>query len=283
MLEAFVMKKLKGINDLPPLPEILFEIYSKLDSITSSAQQLADIIKKDPALTTKLLKLANSPYYGLIKKVNSVTKAIVILGFNEVRNIVIALSVTGTFPKDMAIGPFSSKDLWIHSIGVAYSAQKIGEIIGQDIDISELFTIGLIHDIGRFLLPVYFQDSLVKALSIMDERKMSLIDAEAMVGIVHTEIGAFLATWWKLSDLIINAIRYHHTPKRAGDHELIASIIYVSDQLVQKLCKGWDLDYKSNKLIVPKCLSLTTKDLKITVSHLKNELRNALQQWKDII
>lgn len=281
-MESYISKRLKEIEDLPPVPRTLQEVFHSLDSITTSAKTLEEIIKKDPVLTAKVLKMANSPYYGVHGEINSISKAIVLLGFDEIRNLVIGLSVTATFSRQFKIKNFSTNDLWFHSIGVAYCSKMLGERCdGMEPD--ELFTIGLIHDLGRFLMPFYFVKELEQAVSMSEQMGIGLIEAEERLGISHAEIGAFLAILWQLSDLVVTTIRYHHHPKGAGQHSRTASVIYVADQLVQKIGQGWNLDYKNTKLFVPKVLGLNATDIKAIARELKKNMKSIKDSWSTIL
>ena len=281
-MATIISERLKDIEELPPAPKTLSEVLHKLDAISTSAKTLEDIIKQDPVLTAKILKIANSPYYGLSGEVNSISKAVVVLGIEEIRNLVIALSVTSTFSGTVEIKQFTANDLWLHSVGVGYCSKLLGERCG-DLDTEELFTIGLIHDIGRFLMPIYFKEELEQALATSEEKGVGLVDAEIQHGISHAEIGALLAAWWKFSDMVITSIRYHHAPKGAGDHVKGASVIYVADQLVQKVGGGWNLDYPHGKLFVPKYLGLDANEIKAVARELKSNIDRVKESWAQIL
>ena len=284
MTTVLITERLKSIEDLPPAPKTLSEVLNKLDAISATANTLEKIINQDPVLTTKILKIANSPYYGLPGEVNSISRAVVILGSEEIRNLVIALSVTSAFSGAIEIKNYTTKDLWLHSVGVGYCAKLLGERCGDlDSDPDELFTMGLIHDIGRFLMPLYFKEELERAILVSEQKGIGLIDAEKQVGVSHAEIGAFLATWWGFSDMAITTIRYHHAPKGAGDYVKNASILYVADQLVQKLGGGWDLDYQGGKLFMPKHLGLDARKIKEVARQLKSNIDRIRKGWAQIL
>ncbi len=279
---SLITERLKNIDELPPAPKTLSEVLHRLDDISTSAKTLEEIITQDPVLTAKILKIANSPYYGLSGEVNSISKAVVVLGIEEIRNLVIGLSVTSSFASDFTIKAFSANDLWLHSVGVGYCAKLLGERCG-DLDKDELFTIGLIHDIGRFLMPLYFAEELEEAIALSEKEGIGLVDGEVRLGISHAEIGAFLATLWKFGDMVVTVIRYHHNPKGAGEYIRQACVIYVADQLVQKVGDGWDLDYRGGKLFVPKHLGLGANEIKAVARELKANIEKVRESWNQIL
>ncbi len=281
-MNNLVSDKLKNLDELPAVPKTLSEVLHRLDDIATSAHTLEEIITQDPVLTAKILKIANSPYYGLSGGVNSISKAVVVLGVEEIRNLVIGLSIISSFKSDFNIDGFSANDLWLHSVGVGYCAKLLGEqCLGLDKDV--LFTIGLIHDIGRFLMPLYFPNELEKAIAITKEKGISLADGEIMTGVSHAEIGAFLTTLWKFGEVVITSIRYHHNPKGAGEYMREAGVIFVADQLVQKVGDGWDLDYKGRKLLVPKYLGLEATAIKAVARKLKANIIKVRESWRQLL
>ncbi|MCD4754367.1 MAG: HDOD domain-containing protein [Deltaproteobacteria bacterium] len=273
-----LIQRLDNIHDLPSMPHTLNSVLGGLDSISSSAQTMEKIIREDPVLTTKMLRIANSPYYGLRREVSSIARAVVILGFEEVRSIAIGLSLTGIFSNDLGFEEFDTKGIWLHSIGVA----KVSKMLAEDIsglEADELFTAGMVHDLGRFLLCLYFSSELREILELRQQEELSLYDAEEQYGLTHSEVGAYLAKRWNLSEMLKDVIRYHHCPNSAGPHTLAASVVFLADEICQKMKFGWHLEGEPDKVIVPKNLGLDRDTVKKAALYLKNERESIEASW----
>ncbi|MEA1868342.1 MAG: HDOD domain-containing protein [Thermodesulfobacteriota bacterium] len=260
------------------MPHTLSRVLSGLDSISSSAQTMEKIIRDDPVLTTKILSIANSPYYGLRQEVNSIARAIVILGFEEMRSIAIGLSLTGIFSDDLGFEEFDTKGIWLHSIGVAKISKMLAECI-SGLDTDELFTAGMVHDLGRFLLCLYFSSDLREILELRRQKGLSLSDAEEQYGLTHSEVGAYIATKWNLSEMLMDVIRYHHHPNSAGPNTLAASVVFLADEICQKMKFGWHFEGEPDKVLVPKNLGLDRDTVKKAALYLKNERENIEAGW----
>ena len=273
-----LIQRLDNIYDLPSMPHTLNSVLGGLDSISSSAQTMEKIIRDDPVLTAKMLRIANSPYYGLRREVSSIARAVVILGFEEVRSIAIGLSFTGIFSNDLGFEEFDTKSIWLHSIGVA----KISKMLAEDIsglEADELFTAGMVHDLGRFLLCLYFSSELREILELRRQEELSLYDAEEQYGLTHSEVGAYLAKRWNLSEMLKDVIRYHHCPNSAGPNTLAASVVFLADEICQKMKFGWHLEGEPDKVIVPKSLGFDRDTVKKAALYLKTERESIEASW----
>ena len=276
-----LIQRLDNIHDLPSMPHTLNSVLGGLDSISSSAQTMEKIIRDDPVLTAKMLRIANSPYYGLRQEVSSIARAVVILGFEEVRSIAIGLSLTGIFSQDLGFEEFDTKGIWLHSIGVA----KVSKMLAEDIsglEADELFTTGMVHDLGRFLLCLYFSSELREILELRRQKGLSLSDAEEQYGLTHSEVGAYLAKRWNLSEMLVDVIRYHHYPNSAGPNTLASSVVFLADEICQKMKFGWHLEGEPDKVIVPKSLGLNLDTVKKAALYLKDERENIEAIWGTI-
>ena len=171
-----LVERLDAIEDLPTIPHTMQAVLSSLDSVSASAEKLENIIKEDPVLTAKVLKIANSAAYGAGAEISSLSRAIVTIGFEEVRNIVIGLSLSGIFCDDIGFDEFDAVDIWLHSIGVATCAKMIAQET-DGLDPEEMFTVGMLHDIGRILFCLYFPDELRDILGAVENDGMSLTEA----------------------------------------------------------------------------------------------------------
>ncbi len=277
-----LVERLDAIEDLPTIPHTMQAVLSSLDSVSSSADKLEEIIKEDPVLTAKVLKIANSAAYGAGTEISSLSRAIVVVGFDEVRNIVIGLSLSGIFCDDLGFDEFDAVEIWLHSIGVATCAKMIAqEVDGLDPD--EMFTVGMLHDLGRILFCLYFPDELRDILGTVNSDGISLTEAEEKYGLAHSEIGAYLAYRWKLGAFMVNVIRFHHHPHKAGDHAKAAAAINLADAIAIQLQIGWKGLGPAPKIMVPKSLGLDSARIKQIAMKLKDEKEQIMSGWSSVI
>lgn len=274
-----LVRRLESLKELPPMPNTLYRVIQEMDKVSSSAKTLEYIIKEDPVLATKILKIANSPYYGLVGQVNSIAHAIMILGFDEVRNLVLGLSLTQVFGEVKTVGSISVKDIWLHSMGVATASSWLSNYLGDDLSSDELFTMGLLHDIGRFILCNFFEQEFKEILLYQEKQECSLAHAEENFNLSHAEIGAYLAKRWGLGERVISVIRYHHSPKSAGEDELSCAAIYLADQLCHKLTIGWANKWMPKAVKLPRALPLEKEHVQIVARELKKKKEELEKSW----
>ncbi len=270
-----IAKRIEQIEDLPSMPHTLQKILDNLDGLASNAQNLELLIRDDPVLSANILRIANSPFYGVSGEVSSLARAVVIMGFEEVKNLVIGLSLTGTFSGDLGVDIYNAKQLWLHSIGVARAAQAMASHV-PDLDQDELFTAGLMHDIGKFLLCLYFNEEYTEVVNIHKEKEIPMLKAEEEYGLSHAEAGAFLAQKWAMSDMLVNVVRYHHNPVSAGPHAQAAAIIFLADQICHKISLGGDMGCTPDKILVPKNLGVPPEKIKEIAQDLRDN-RDAIE------
>jgi len=280
-MQVSLVERLNSIRDLPSIPNTLNKVLNELARDSSTADTIETIIKEDPLLTAKLLKVANSPYYGMPGKISSIARAIVIMGFAEVRNLVVGLSLTTMVTGDLGFEEFKTKDLWLHCVAVATAAQKLAQHI-PGIDPEEIFTLGIMHDIGRFLQCLYFPNEMRELLRANNGIK-NLYAAEEKAGMPHTEIGAYLAHRWQLSELFVEAIRYHHRPQGAGPYMPQAAVLFLADQLCKKLQIGWHGEDRDNRLLIPKILALPQDIIKNIANYMKEQKDEIEKAWDEVL
>lgn len=220
-----VLKRLEQIDDLPTLPTIAMEVNQMLNDYDISIHDLSKTIERDQSITFRILRLVNSAFFGLPSKVSTISHAVILLGFNSVRDAVVSVSVIDTFSKRKALGGFDVTDFWFHSVAVAVTCRHLAESakVGHPDD---CFIGGLLHDMGKLVMAQYFQDLFVKVWNSMRENELSFFDAEKKeLPLNHTQIGSELAKKWKLPPGLIDAIRYHHTvSENAADLDLLLTV-----------------------------------------------------------
>ena len=227
-----ILKKLDSIKDIPTLPTIVFELNELLQDPNTPITDISDIIEKDQAISLRVLKLVNSAFYGIHKEVNDIGNAIVLLGFNTVRNAIVSLSVINSFSGIKSLEGFDISDFWKHSLAVAVVSKSLAEktkIASPD----SCFVGGLLHDIGKVILAQYFQDLFEKVWNAAKRENISFYEAEKKeITIDHSIIGAHLATNWELPESFIDVIRWHHDVRNDSESKKMILIIYLSDIIV---------------------------------------------------
>jgi len=229
------------IDELPTLPAVLPRLLSLIEDEKTSARHIADAISSDPALTSKILKVANSAYYGFSQEISSLERAIPLLGFNMVRSLALSIGIIDTLPSGKRSPYFSPKNLWIHGLAVATVMGELGKKFGADSKNEHYFVVGLLHDIGKIVFDLFFtelfQQALEKAHSKENE---ALYTAErSVIGFDHGEVGSMLLTRWKFPDVISAPIAFHHRSEFpedlfAGD----VAMLRIADVLPQELGLG---------------------------------------------
>ena len=190
------LKKLNGIDDLPTLPTIAMEANKYLQDYDTSIRKLSQIIEKDQAMVPRILKLVNSAFFGFRSKIGNISHAIILLGFNTVRNVVVSVSIFDRFSKKGTIENFDILEFWHHSIAVAVMSKHLAAAT-RCLSPYDAFTAGLLHDIGKLVLCQYFPDLFRKAWIVKTENCMTFLEAEKkIIPANHAEIARASKNEW---------------------------------------------------------------------------------------
>lgn len=230
-----ILEQLQSVTDLPTLPPVFLNIMRLMRDPDTPIKEVARVVESDPAIAMKLLRLINSSFYGLARTVDSVHQAIVLLGANALKNVVISVSIFKTMnSQDKSSAIFNREAFWLHSIGCGLAARCLGKRLGFERD-EEGFIAGIIHDIGKVVLDKYFHDELAAVVDQVRQKKISFYQAEQEVlGISHAEIGAFLAENWKLPEKLVEVIDRHHNFNPESESAHLAALIQVSDMVTRR-------------------------------------------------
>lgn len=206
-----VRHKLMEVETIAPLPALVKEILSVHEDPEASAKAMAGVIRKDQSLTSRVLRIVNSAYYGFHRKIGNIKDAVVLLGFEEIKNIALAACLMESFPIS-SVGSFQPKDFWLHAIATAYISSKISERY-TSLKPEDAFVMGLLHDIGKAIMFQHFPETYTTVLSTAAEREqpLHLVERELME-IDHAEVGGIVAESWDLPKTLSRAIRFHHRP-----------------------------------------------------------------------
>ncbi|TET37512.1 MAG: HDOD domain-containing protein [Planctomycetota bacterium] len=242
--DAKLKRIVEKIRGLPTLPKILDKMNKIAGDPNASADQLGAIITDDPASTSRILRIVNSSFYGLSSRISVVSHAIVILGFNAVKSIVLSSTIFDMFAKAGKQAEFDREEFWKHSIGAGAASRALARRMGVK-ETEEFFVAGLLHDIGKVILDQHLNAVFLKILQTVKARNILFLDAEmALLGLNHARIGGWLFKRWDLAPHIVAAVQYHHDPKRAGDNTRFAAVIHFADILARAIRLGTGGDNK---------------------------------------
>lgn len=233
-----LIQKIAAIKELPTLPEVVLQAQELLNSSHGDAQKLSRIVEQDPTLASKLLKVANSSYFaiGISNRISSIAAAITRIGFNEVSNILTAMSLMKKFSVTSEI--FDYRAFWRHSLTAAYLCEHFAQIPGTVFNEKEkhiLFLSGLFHDVGILISNQFFHTEFSTILGLAMDQEISFLNAEhTVIGKDdHAAIGSALLEIWKLDSRIVNSVRFHHNPKNSSlAHKKFAYACYLAEYIL---------------------------------------------------
>ena len=246
--QEIVDKAIREISHIATLPKVTLRIIELVEDPTSTAQDLHAVISNDPALSSRILKVVNSSFYGLPGQISSINRAIVMLGLNAVKNIAIAASLAKLFRGGELTPNFSAKELWNHSNATAIGCKLISDTCGMGLG-DEAYLAGLIHDIGIMVEMQYDRSKLIDAIDktgagVDGVPRVSLLETEAEVfGANHQQFGQGLCAKWKFPAPFAAATGYHHNPAAAPtEQKKLVAVVHASDCLAGRLANGFRPD-----------------------------------------
>jgi HD-like signal output (HDOD) protein len=260
---ADLKKRILGsLKDLPPMPQVAQKARQVINNPASSFSDLAKVIETDQAIVTRILKIANSPYYGLSGKVSSVQHASVVLGVKtlmEILNLACSSEILG---KTLTGYDLDAGELWAHSLAVAAGSQIIARKVNPSLQ-QDAFSAGLIHDAGKIILDPYIEERKDTFKAFVNEGKESFLNAEKNVlGFDHAELASEACEKWHIPAQIALAIKYHHDPTPSkGD--ILSFIVHMADAIAMMSGIGSGIDgmlYHMHKDAMT-ILRITTDDI----------------------
>jgi len=277
MLPSKLKKAVNKTSHLPALPRTVVRMTELINDPDSSANDLANVIYSDPALTGQILGLVNSSDRRFSRKIYTVSGAMSLLGFNEIKNLLLDIPLIN-FLLENEQDKLRIERFLDHSLGCAVGAQVIGDFIDYETEIN-LFVLGLLHDIGKIVEILFFPDDFSKAVSLVKGKGILMVDAEKRImKITHPEIGALLAKKWEMPPAVINAMIYHHKPHLASEFALETAIVHLADIL----CRTMEMGPDEIEVIPPQNLA-AWKRLKIvpgSIKYIMKEMRNEFNEIK---
>lgn len=230
-VEESLQRELLRVKDLPAVPRVVREIWQVLESETSSARQLGEVVGRDPALSTKVLRLANSAYFGLSQPVGEVHSACVVLGFDTVRSLAIGVSAVDSLGRRVRANVDLDR-FWRHSIGAGTAAQSLARRLGIRGN-GSAFCAGILHDIGKLFLAALSPERY-GGLALRDERESVRGAEERVFGANHLVVGSWIAAEWGFPDEIVAAIRWHDDPWNARGDRRWGALMHLGDWMARR-------------------------------------------------
>jgi putative nucleotidyltransferase with HDIG domain len=228
---------LEQLGSLPTIPSIIMRVTDLVNNPKTSALQLARVILDDQAMTARLLRLVNSPFYGFPRRIATVTEAITILGFHQVRNLLLTTSVVDLLSAEET-AEFSPAKLWEHSVAVGVASGLLARQIRHE-DREEVFVAGLLHDVGKLVEFQLLRKDFGEVLALAWAEDIPIRAAEQRVfGFAHDQAGRLLTEQWKLPIRLTEAIACHHRPDLAQTAKREAAIVHLADILARTIGLG---------------------------------------------
>lgn len=263
------------VSALVSLPEVVERLNATINDPESGATDIARIISQDPGLATRLLKIANSPLYGSSRQIDSILRAVTLLGTKQIRDLAYSAIASKMF-SGMPSEIISVEDFWHHSLYCGLLARTLAQLTGGVTSPDTLLTAGLLHDLGQLILfhrtPQHAHQAIL--LTIQGEANKDMVAAEhEVLGFDHTEVGAELAQQWHLPPVLRECIAFHHAPEKAKQFPLEVAIVYIAN-VIASLPYSDTPDNNDLARINPAALKLTG----LTIAQLSEAARTAQAQ-----
>ncbi len=270
---------LRKFSDLKTLPHVAIKVTQLVNDEKSTMHDFEEVIKLDPVLVSRLLRLVNSPYFGLIQKIESISKAVVFTGMKQLRNLVAVEALRNMFQGSDE--EFSPQKLWLHSATVAILSEMIAKrIFGMAGD--DVFLAGIIHDIGLIVEDQTVGELLRQACREFQSGKGSLVECEQnIIGTDHTEVGALLAKDWNLPEDVLKSIKHHHSHKKEPQLPSINGILQLAEYMASKM-KYWPIAGPIEPMpdILARHVQTMMDDYKIIIRDLPVEIAKAKELYE---
>lgn len=259
------------------LPEVFIKIDEAINNPYSSSDMLAEILMEDPALAAKLLRLANSAFYGFSSKVETITKAITIIGTQQLKDLVLACSVLKIF-KDVPEDMFNMQEFWKHSIACGLAARNLA-IMKRENNTERFFVAGLLHDIGRLILLMEKPNETQQVIADCHAQAGLLSEYETkMFGYDHSRVGSMLLHLWKLSDRLVEQVQYHHEPAKASRYNEDVVVVHVANLIANAMHYG-----TSGDLYISQLNADAWDSLKMDVGEIPNIIEQIDLEFDDAV
>jgi len=270
------------IERLAATPQVVFELVRVLGDEGASAANLERVVESDQALSSKVLNIANSAYYGFANKVTTIQRAVVALGFQELRLLALGIGLADVFDQKKFPAGLDGQEMWAHCLAVSWMAKGLAEAASQPAP-GEIMLAGLLHDMGKLVLAVYMTEEFDSILRLTGEGE-PYFRAEKELGLKHATIGHWLAKKWGLPGLQAAAIRDHHSPRTNDPYYISTRLVSLADDLAKR--SGFGLVHEAEPVDLAAVLEetrLTPDRVNTVVKEAKNQIPPLLETWQQVL
>ncbi|HOK41450.1 MAG TPA: HDOD domain-containing protein [bacterium] len=268
---------------MPSLSPTAAKVIELVNNINCSPLELTKVIKLDPVLSAKVLKVVNSSYFALPQKITSLERAIIMLGLNTIKNLALSAALLSQFEVKGQKYLLDMKEFWKHSLAVGIVAKKIA--IKRNIpktEIEDYFLAGLIHDLGLLIENIFYPDEFASILKKSTEIGLINAEEEELNKLNHCKIGKAIGEKWNLSQKLINALYLHHDLPMVGENFEFILTISFANIICKKNNKGLVIDKISGEInpIIFNILNITEETINEIVEQLDAEIEKAQEFLK---
>ncbi len=228
-----ILKKIQGIENLPPFPDIINRLNAEMNKESIDLTAVSRIIETDPSLTAHFLRLVNTAFYAPVDgRFTTVQQALVRLGVPETRKICMTFAAMKIF--ESPSGLVDHKKFWKHCISTALMSQSLVASRRPVKDKNMIFTAGLLHDMGIYILDIYFPEYYAKVREVAEKEQRQVHEVEKeLLGMDHGEISSLLLAKWGLPEVIYDAVEFHHEPDRCPQEtKWLCQVVHLSEFIV---------------------------------------------------
>jgi putative nucleotidyltransferase with HDIG domain len=274
---------LKDVNKLPPMSNVVLKVMELVQDPAVSIQILAAEISKDPSVTASIIKISNSAYYRASKPIRTVQEALMTLGIQTVKEIVVLSASKAILKKDLKGYQLEADDIWAHALTVAELSAKIATHKKLSIRKDLIFTSGLLHDIGKVILSQFFPTKMMEIKDAMKNISEPFTEIERRYfGYCHEEVGLKLLEAWNFPDELKEVVAYHHEPEKSQKFPVLVSVIHIANVIA--IVSGIGIDIGgTNQELSPFALQktgVTDADVELYFTNMP-ELQKSISELKN--
>lgn len=275
-------RRVSRIKRLPSMPPVVQKLLDMLSGDQANAVRLGRVIQSDQALTSKVLNLANSAYYGFSNRIATVQHAVVAIGLQELQMLAVGSGLAGIFDPKQAAPSCDGTGMWLHCLAVSWATRELAKEAAYP-EPGEMLVAGLLHDVGKLVMATHLQEEFT-AISKLVSQGLPYYKAEEEVGIIHTQVGSWLAERWGLPQVHLAAIGNHHRLDPADPHIQSTALVVLADSMVKSLGLGLiDESPGVDAAMVIKATELSPQTIGNVTHHARTVLPSMLASWQAML
>ncbi|HAP35411.1 MAG TPA: phosphohydrolase [Bacteroidetes bacterium] len=275
-MKADLQYLLSDMDKLSSVPDVYIQLDEAIRSSRASAGHISSIISQDSSLSVRLLKIVNSAFYSFPRHIDTISRAVIVVGTQQLRDLALATSIINTF-KNIPVQFITMDSFWKHSIACGVASRIIASYFKEP-NIERYFVAGMLHDIGRLIIVSKIPEYAERVFSLAAASATPLYKVEREVlGFDHAKVGSALIQLWKLPKSFEEIILFHHNPTNAKQFELETSVIHIADAIVHAMSLG-----NSGELFVPPINEKAWTTIGLSIDVLPNIINLIDKQVNDV-